>query len=362
MISKKQSLDKLYIANKNVTEAAPEAFASELSEFLDTIDPQTNNVIDAYATAEKQKDAAPLIKSEQELLHRLQLDNEAIEHYYAEHKMKPPIGYMGIEGTSEFCAYEKGIIISSQHILDSLIGAIGNSLSWLMNTNITNEEILALLQPHVTFHLNQKGQITSWQLTDSSDKGMQSAHVALNTYINNKKICNKQISKLLKEFAAHADKDVSDRSLFKRADLLSIIEILLNSNLKSTHHLAIVERFAFLNEDGLVSGLKSAHIIDHWRGELECLNRIKSARFWYAREQLNHFHRRWKKFNIDKAKAFYDGDFVDEFQKIEEIATGRQPQYAGELKRAQQKILSFIQNSPKKSLRETIVTVRLFII
>lgn len=113
-------------------------FAPNLCNFLCAIKKNKDlwHATNEKALAEENEDSSSLNAKEAQLLRTLENEHKKVEQYYEEHSIKMPIGFMGVEGINEFRAYKQGKIVSTWHIIDSLIHAHINALSNLVNTDL----------------------------------------------------------------------------------------------------------------------------------------------------------------------------------------------------------------------------------
>jgi hypothetical protein len=349
MITQERDIDKLRTINKRVKKSDREIFAPTLCEFLDELGYQDLiEALDKYATTEEDKDTAVLLTREKDLLQALRSQNEKIELYYAEHSITLPQGFMGKLGTGEFQSYEQGKIINSNCLVDSLIQAIGNELSFLMHVEMdgTKEEISALVEKLAV--IAKDGRI---MLRDTSIEGLQKAYTELHDYVTGKKILHHRLMQYLEEFCKSGTRQEDpDRILRQNSALVSVLIILRQESLNSTHHLDFVEQYASVNNTGDITQLTLAPTIELWRMEKRRIERIQTGMFWHQWRELKRFHDIYKNYEPMRYDAFTNGllfaewQLCDDFKKIDGIvSTKQQHGYMQTLKAYQQRIFDQIE-------------------
>lgn len=160
MISDLRGLDTF----KSLLDKEEHFFAPSLCNLLCAIknNKELWHATNEKALAEENENSAPLNAKEAKLLKALNNDHEKVEQYCNEHNILMPIGFMGSEGINEFRAYEQGKIVSSWHIIDSLIQAHINALNNLVNIDLEFVKQFAFT--------NEKGAITALKIYSLIDE------------------------------------------------------------------------------------------------------------------------------------------------------------------------------------------------
>lgn len=350
MITENQVSKKLLIANENVKEATPESLVIKLLTFLDSIDSQKNNTLDEYSTVEKRKDSAALIKTGKELLLDLHSKEEEIKRHYTQHKIKLPTFGIKDSTTNKFHTFTLEEYAAGPSPIDRIIERIKLMLAEIMRASIHGDEVIKLLQRHVIFCIGPNKRIERWRLIDSSDQGLEEVYVKINALANNKRILNDPFIKLLQEFHEHANNKKSKKYPYRRGILESIVQTLIQSDFNSANHREFVQQYAFLDSNGQIIALKPVSLINRWHAEHQDFDRNKTTTFWYGWEQLKEFRELCKNFaktrleileTLGNDSLIHEFKLCHDFKKINDIATGKQPEYANELKRYQHKIFLF---------------------
>jgi hypothetical protein len=350
MIPQNKLSKNLLIANKNIKKATPENFIRRLCEFYESIDPQTIDILEAHIIAQKNEDMRPYIEAEQNLLQAIFAALEEIESYYLRSSLVPPMRFMSEESISEFRSSQHKTIIADRPLIDCHIQTITNVLSVLMRANLSPEEILQLLQKHFIFCIDHAENIESFRLIDSSDTEVQSVYNDISILINTKRIINETLTALQHEFHKHASIKRPEKVLLLKETLLSMVQIILQSDLNASDHAEFVKQYAILNGNGHITGLREINsLFNHYNAITEDLKRYQKIRLWYAYEQVKGIYLMWKRFSTIRLDLFNNGHIFAEFnlchtfKKITSIDTGKQIEYLSDLKDYQQKIFHFVQ-------------------
>lgn len=350
MISEKQCFDKLKTLNESINKTDQTFFASVLFELLKELEHQKIvEVLDFHAIKEKNEDSTLFIQQEQKILEELRLHNKKIEHYYAEQSIDLVPGFMGKQDISEFNAYEQQKIVNSGGLIESLFQSISNALSLLMGVEVERlqPEILKLIKKHAL--INKDGQVV--RLIDPSTNGLQQTYLEINNFVIKNKILHPHLIKHLEAFVNHdiTTKKETNKMLHQYGELMAALTILIQGQLCSSYHYDFVQQFARVNNEGHITGLLLGPNIIHWRKEKQRLFRIKTSTFWHSWDQLKYFYTVYANFESMQRDALAQGDLFcewqlcDDFKKIDEIASGKQPEYMSELKRYQEKVFCYVE-------------------
>lgn len=351
MISDTNALDRL----KNLLNVDEHLFAPSLCNFLCELkkNEELCSAINAKATAEKAEDSSSLIARETQLLKVIKTEYEKVEQYYKEHSIELPIGFMGVEGISEFRAYELGKIVSLWHIIDSLIQAYSNMLSNLMGVELDQEEVLNFTKKFIVFNSGQNNQTSNLKLNNNSPKSIQKIFNEIEMFVVDKKIINKNLNQILQDFHKLKNDDQSiDQISCQETILLTILQVFFNTNFNTTHHLDFVKQFALTNDNGDITELKLYTVILEWEAETRSLDRIQKGKFWYIYKQLKRFHSLYHNFENLRIDVLKKGKILEEWQLCEDFKNIDAFITINDLKFYQKQILNFIEQAPQQKVSQ----------
>jgi hypothetical protein len=253
---------------------------------------------------------------------------------------------MSEENISESRSSQHKTIIADRPLIDCHIQTITNALSVLMRANLSPEEILQLLQKHFILCIDHAENIESFRLIDSSDTEVQSVYNDISILINTKRIINETLTALQHEFHKHASIKRPEKVLLLKEILLSMVQIILQSDLNASDHAEFVKQYAILNGNGHITGLREINsLFNHYNAITEDLKRYQKIRLWYAYEQVKGIYLMWKRFStirldlLNNGRIFAEFNLCHTFKKITSIDTGQQTKYLD----YQQKIFCSIQ-------------------
>jgi hypothetical protein len=304
------------------------------------------HAINEKALAEENEDRAPLNAKEAQLLKTLKSDHKRVEQYCEKHNIEMPIGFMGVEGISEFRAYEQGKIVSSGHIVYSLIHAHNNVLSNLMKVGFNHTRVLGFIKKHVVIDPESEGI----KLRDSSPDSIQKTFNEIILFVNQEQFLCPQLKQEFHNFANQNNVDL------QRASLLFIFRILYQTDFNTAHHLDFVKQHVTVNEEGSIIALKISTLITEWDVEIQALARKQPGKFWHAWKQLTRFHDSYHDFEHLRIEALEKGELFEEWQlcedvkKINNLNNSKGDLYKKELQFYVKQLLSALESLPRKTV------------
>lgn len=365
MIPKERLLDKIRLVYTSCINAPSSLFTEQLNDYLRELHTAVIfESVNNHALEEKNNDEKVLAlnSSSQNILKLLNQIRQEITSYFNKHNIvvSNKFAYQFIECKNSNPAVfplpieehislideilGKGIKIEQDHI-STLIDFCINALEHLMTGEGEKfkNEIQVLLKELII----QDKDGNSVRVKDTTPDGLQQTHLKISNFIDANKILNPHIHMVLSEFDNY--NNTEDETLHKNGCVISVLISLDQDTLYTSHHLDFVKNFAVIDKKGNIAGLKITDAIHDWRSKKDNLERIKTSRFWYAWQELQHVFKIDNDFEILRFKALQEGDLLEEWhlckdmKKIKGIPLGSQKDYVEQLKKHAKKVFLYIE-------------------
>lgn len=319
-----KQLDKLCsIYEKGEKSTTPKIILPQLYTIVSPL--RTNSAFFEKVNSEKNKICITLMQPAKTALESIHKAYQETEEYYHANQIEIP--QENIIPLREITTTDSTLLLES-HLIEHCYGSMIGLITHLMTVNAPSREAAFNFVSQIAIIHDMNNRITISQPV--SIESLNILFHQVKSFIDQHKIYNKILEKNIKKFenCPHVEERYpqkkgacknQDLLLCKYSALISILQLLINKQLTSSHHILHVQKYANINPQGEVLSWLHDKEYDEFLMEKNKIKNTKSTTVWDATEKLIVFCESYDAYGLEAIiSKSYDGTRIHGLCEIDE--------------------------------------------